>query len=309
MRQLFYNGGSSRMASLPTDRYAALRTGITLLKWLIHFMAIPVTCPSCLTRFNVSDKFAGKSGPCPKCQKTIKIPEKSDEVVIHAPEDAAPKDSKGRSVLKPLRRTEVSISLPIALAAGLGTLVVFGIAFGLGLSGRPPSALLGIAAGLLALPLSFVGYWFLHDDELEGFSGRQLMIRCGLGAVAFAATWAIYAFVPAYLFEQRSMAEISGLQMVVFISIMIVVGTVASVLIFELELLQGVLHYMFYFTVTFLLAWLAGAQLAEPLSNGDDVERAPSVITAPKANEAPTPPTPAAPPTQERERKIPSLLQ
>ena len=35
-------------------------------------MAIDVTCPSCHTRFQVSDKFAGKSGPCPKCKNTIR---------------------------------------------------------------------------------------------------------------------------------------------------------------------------------------------------------------------------------------------
>ncbi|MEC8508925.1 MAG: MJ0042-type zinc finger domain-containing protein, partial [Planctomycetota bacterium] len=34
-------------------------------------MSIRVTCPGCHARFNVSDQFAGKSGPCPKCKKTI----------------------------------------------------------------------------------------------------------------------------------------------------------------------------------------------------------------------------------------------
>lgn len=273
-------------------------------------MAIPVTCPSCLTRFNVSEKFAGKSGPCPKCQKTIKIPEKAEEVVIHAPEESGPKDSKGRAVLKPLRRKEVSLSLPVVLGAGLGTLVVFGIAFGIGLSGSPPAALLGAGALLLALPLTFVGYWFLHDDELEGFQGKSLMIRCCIGALAFAATWAIYAFIPAYLFEYTSTAQIGGFEMVLFVAVMIGLGTVAAVLIFELELLQGMLHYMFYFAITFVLAWLAGTPLAEPLSGDEDARPVAPSISAPTTEPAsPAAPAPASPPADEPPRKIPNLLQ
>jgi hypothetical protein len=148
-------------------------------------MTIAVTCPSCLKRFSVSDKFAGKSGPCPSCKKTIKIPEKAEEVVIHAPEDAAPKDSKGRSVLKPIRRTEVNLSLPVILAASLTTIVIFGLALGFGLSGGAPAALLGIAAVVLAVPLVFVGYWFLHDDELDSFKGKELLMRCAVCGLLF----------------------------------------------------------------------------------------------------------------------------
>ncbi len=272
-------------------------------------MAIPVTCPSCLTRFNVSDKFAGKSGPCPKCQKTIKIPEKSEEVVIHAPEESGPKDSKGRSVLKPLRRKEVALSLPVVLAASLGTLVVFGIALGVGLSGTPPTVLLATSSFLLAIPLCFVGYWFLHDDELEGYTGKQLVTRIAIGALIFAGTWAIYAFVPAYLFEYQSTAEITGLQMVVLIAIMIVVGTVASILIFELEVLQGMLHYMFYFAITFILAWLAGTPLAEPLSNGAKSVAPPKIQSPAADNAPPSEPAQPTPETEDPKQNIPKLLQ
>lgn len=37
-------------------------------------MPIAVSCPSCKTKFTVSDKFAGKQGPCPKCKAPITIP-------------------------------------------------------------------------------------------------------------------------------------------------------------------------------------------------------------------------------------------
>src|SRR6056297_1201645 len=85
-------------------------------------MSIQVTCPGCLTRFQVNDKFAGKKGPCPKCKAEIMIPDKSDEVVIHAPEHSGPKDSQGRSVLKPIEREEVRVTR-WGLIAVLGAIV------------------------------------------------------------------------------------------------------------------------------------------------------------------------------------------
>lgn len=259
-------------------------------------MAITVTCPNCLKRFSVSDKFAGKSGPCPSCQKTIKVPEKADEVVIHAPEDAAPKDSKGRSILKPIRRTEVKLSMPVILAVSLTSLVVFGLALGLGLSGGAPPLLLGIAAVVLAGPLVYIGYWFLHDDELDSFRGRELWIRCGVCAVLFAAAWAIYAYVPAYLNDGEPP---TGLQIAMLVPVMIALGATASVLSLELEVLQGMLHYAFYLGITLLLAWLAGAPLAGEAASGGATRRGLPAV------EQPASPTPGSSP----ERKIPSVLQ
>lgn len=272
-------------------------------------MAIPVTCPSCLKRFSVSDKFAGKSGPCPNCQKTIKIPDKAEEVVIHAPEDAAPKDSKGKSILKPIRRQEVNLSLPVILAASLGTLLVIGLALGFGLTGGAPTILLSVSALLLALPLVYVGYWFLHDDELAGYSGRELLIRCGICAVVFAATWAIYAFIPSYLNDD---AEVSGMQIVILLPAMIGLGMAAAVLALELEILQGVLLYAFYLGITFLLAWLADAPLTGPREIQSNESSSPPALVRPQPKQPKQTPSPVpAPqlPDTESGAKVPNLLQ
>ncbi len=280
-----------------------------------YSMSIPVTCPSCFKRFNVSDQFAGKSGPCPNCKKPIKIPDKSEQVVIHAPEEAGPKDSKGRSVLRPIRRKEVSLSLPVIMAAALGTIVVFGVALGLGLSGGAPTIFLALSSIVLAAPIAFVGYWFLHDDELEGYTGKSLLIRSAICALAMAATWAIYVFVPAYLFEDyRSTADIDGLQMAILIGVMIGLGTVASILIFELEFVQGMLHYMFYFVLTFILAWLSGVPLGRPLV-GDRATvpyTAPAIspATPPATEPRETPPADSKPaPAEDKPENIPKILQ
>src|SRR5436190_12198702 len=104
-------------------------------------MAIDVTCPSCFARFQVSDKFAGKSGPCPKCKKTIKVPEKKDEVVIHAPEVSGPKDSAGVAVLKPIGRTETRLSTlqMVAIFGSIALVLTAAIAMRVIFKGHVPS--------------------------------------------------------------------------------------------------------------------------------------------------------------------------
>ena len=88
-------------------------------------MPIPVTCPGCLARFTVSDKYAGKQGPCPKCKQTITVPDKSQEVVIHAPENYGPKDAGGRPVLKPIKRVEFTPNgFQIVVAIGVAAVSI-----------------------------------------------------------------------------------------------------------------------------------------------------------------------------------------
>ena len=58
-------------------------------------MAIDVTCPV-PHPLSSQRKIRGQVGAVPRSAKaTIKVPEKKDEVVIHAPEVSGPKDSHG----------------------------------------------------------------------------------------------------------------------------------------------------------------------------------------------------------------------
>lgn len=237
-------------------------------------MPIQVTCPGCLSRFSVSDKYAGKKGPCPKCKKEIVIPDKSQQVVIHAPETSGPKDSKGVSILKPLRRQEFVVSWKAWLAVGLFCSLAIGAVLGLRLSGQPLMFWhLSLGAILLAPPVAMFGYTFLRDDDLEGYSGREYLIRLAICSVLFAATWLLYYLSGVY-FEYKTLAEIPVMHMAVAMFVMIAIGTGISVSTFELEVGQSILHYLGYFLVSFLLAWGAGLALGEPLA-------------APKATSAP----------------------
>jgi hypothetical protein len=261
-------------------------------------MPINVTCPTCLTRFQVNDKFAGKSGPCPKCKATIKIPDKSEEVVIHAPKEDAPKDSKGTSVIKPIRREEVKLSMPVIVGASLSALIAFGVAIAFGVSQTPPpAALLAAGALVLAWPLVIGGYWFLHNDELQGFQGKELWGRASICAIVFALTWLIYVFVPALVGFNDRVSDTNPVTMALLIIGMVVIGSAAAVLVLELEIGQGVMLFMEYFIITFILAWLSGAPLSEFLP-GTPPESKPGV------NQPTVPDRPA-----DEVKRPPNLLQ
>lgn len=270
-------------------------------------MKIAVTCPGCLQRFEVSEKFAGKKGPCPKCKKEITVPALSEQVVVHAPETEGPKDAKGTPVLKPIRRVDVKFSWPIAaLVGGIG-LVLLATAIGIRFSfAEPPTALLALTAIALGPLLAYGGYFFLHESELEGYSGKEAWLRAAACGGVYAVTWGIYWLVPQYLLETATMAETTLITASVLLIAMVVIGSITAVLSFELENFAGVMHYLLYLGVTMLLAIVAGAAIAEPLAQASQgaasgsgnkkraIQVAPSTPSASVPNTSSTPDNGAA---------------
>ncbi|MCE2785821.1 MAG: hypothetical protein LW699_13180 [Pirellula sp.] len=233
-------------------------------------MPIPVTCPGCLARFTVSDKYAGKQGPCPKCKQTITVPDKSQEVVIHVPENYGPKDAGGRPVLKPIKRVEFTPNgFQIVVAIGVAAVSIIA-ALWARLSGiTPPTWALAFVAIALAYPLCSIGYTFFKDDELGGYIGKDRLVRLGICAGVFALTWGVYWLLASY-FGNRVLAQVDTLQMSIFVLIMFGLGIAVSVGSCELEVGQSFLHYAIYFVATLLLAFLAGLPLAAPFSKDSD---------------------------------------
>ena len=229
-------------------------------------MPIQVTCGNCLKRFQVSDKFAGKSGACPNCKKQIRVPDKSEEVKIHAPEDDAPKDRQGRSVLKPLERKETDVTRRGILITIAAVLAALGVAIGFRVTGTADSTvpLWARIAGLvlLAPPLVWAGYSFVREQELEPYVGPELRNRVLILSAMFSGLWLIYAFVPTYVLELDSPTEMSFMAFGITFAVMLVVGAFASVGTFELEFLSGLTHAGFYLLATMALALVAGITLA-----------------------------------------------
>jgi hypothetical protein len=220
-------------------------------------MAIPVTCPGCRTRFQVSDQHAGKSGPCPKCKTTIRVPTKEEEVKIQVPEQfvSGGRTVSGGVVFKPIARKEVKFSPMVALGivgAFLAVLLVTWVARGL----IQTSALVR-ALGLLAVsPALVIGaYTFLRDDELEPHRGRSLYVRAGICAVAYAILWGVYGYASAWATTDGT----RELWTWVFIAPpFLIAGSLVALACLDLEFGDGFFHYSFYLLVTMLLRWTAG---------------------------------------------------
>lgn len=212
-------------------------------------MPIAVVCPGCKARFAVSEKFAGKKGPCPKCKAPIEIPKAAaPEIKIAEPEPVATGGKSGKGggpISKPIARRETKVAPTTWALIGGGVVLVLALAFG---TRALPTKEPVIAVGLLALaaPLAVAGYSFLRDDELEPYSGRPLWIRAGICGLAYAALWGLYwplsSFMSGEVWEWLFVAPA-----------FIAAGGGVAYALLDLDFSSGALHYCFYLIVTLLL--------------------------------------------------------
>lgn len=221
-------------------------------------MSILVVCPGCRKRYTVSDQFAGKSGPCPNCKTIIKVPEKSEEVRIHAPEEfeRGGRGTTGKLIFRPIRRQEVKLTPITLLSVGGFALVTLLAAWMLGRA----QALVGnwtlgtIALLLVSFPLTGGGYWFLHhDEELAPYRGRALYIRSAICATAYVVLWGAYSYA-----AQRYLPGTMEFFTFVALFLLVIPGALAAHACFDLEPESAALHYCFYLLITIVLRWLAG---------------------------------------------------
>ncbi len=220
-------------------------------------MSILVVCPGCKKSFNVDDKFAGKTGPCPKCKTKITIPAKQAEVQIHAPDEfsGGGKGVTGKLLLKPIERQPTRVK-PV-MAAVVGGAIVAAIALALVVRFVAPAAgplhysLIGIGLLLVSPPLAMAGYTFLRDDELEPYRGKQLWIRAAVCASVYVILWAVFAYV------KVSMGSIDLPYWFMVAPPFLLVGAMAGKFSFDLETASGFFHYAFYLAVTMILGAIA----------------------------------------------------
>jgi len=219
-------------------------------------MAILVVCPGCRKRFQVSDQFAGRTGPCPSCKTPIKIPTKQEEVKIHGGElfSTGGRSTTGELVLKPIARQQAKFR-PAVAAAILGAILVVFVAALLGRGLFRGFAVLR-AAGLLlvSLPLVIAGYSVLRNDELEPYRGVPLHLRAGILALVYAGLWGAFVLTPVQEFAQSGELWIWLLVVPPFL----IAGALAALGCLDLDFGSGLLHYAFYLLVTIVLGWAAG---------------------------------------------------
>ena len=241
-------------------------------------MSIRVTCPNCHTRFNVSEKFAGKEGPCPKCKKTIRVPAASEEVKVHERE-VGPKDSKGRAILKPIARQETKVSNVqlTVIIAGIVTFLVLALVMRLMILPEEfPQWLLMLSALVIAPATAYAAYTFLRNQDLGTIPNDELIKRVGACSVIYALLWfamplAAFAFNDSYEMGSWMVALIA----------MLGIGGAAGMFSMDFDYLFGLIHYGMYLVICLLGRVIAGIGILPGINSSpsEPVQRvAPSVV-------------------------------
>jgi len=155
-------------------------------------MPLHVICPGCLKRFQVSERFAGKQGPCPNCNAVISIPKEA--VKVHGIEDTESKnDDNQRVISSPITRITMDFDPVLAKHYAFGVLGVLTLAFLLGCV--PMYAVFRLLLGTLGLcfaafPLVLFGYHFIRDrEEIFTFTSEELSRRAGIVTAGYVVLW------------------------------------------------------------------------------------------------------------------------
>jgi len=217
-------------------------------------MAITVVCGKCRTRFSVNEKFAGQTGPCPKCKAPIRVPSKKEEVKVHGGEDFASggRNAAGKLVLKPIARTEAKIEPVQAVAMAAAALAVVVLTWMGGAILAANMVLCALALLVISPPLAVAAYTFLRDAEKEPYWGRELLIRATACAVGYVMLWGVFA----YLAETVLTGELW--QWLFIVPPFLAFGGALPTFALDLDYGDGVFHYTFYMLVTLGLRWTAG---------------------------------------------------
>ncbi len=217
-------------------------------------MPILVVCPGCRKRFQVSDQFAGRTGPCPHCKATIRIPTPEQEVKVQVPEPVSKVASSGGEhlIIKPIAHRDMKWRAGLATAIAGGWLAVLLVAY-LAQSILKPSLLLRGIGLLLVSPLLVIGcYAFLRDDESEPHRGRPLRLRAGILAAVFALLWGVYTFA-----VKGGVGDEIWTWFVV-VPPFVVIGALAAHACLDLDFDNAFMLYGFYVVATIVLGWAAG---------------------------------------------------
>ena len=230
-------------------------------------MPISVVCPGCKSRFTVSDQFAGRTGPCPKCKRPLTVPTPAARaVVVHEPEPpVASSVSTGKAPTAPLARRDKPVPLRSFAVTAAGAALFMGIAAMLP-SIYPPQP--GAAAGTAipnwlllaggfaaAVPAVLLGYAAVRNRELEPYRGRLLAVRVMICSLVYAALWAVRGAIPVLNpdWQLTDMYEWFMLG-----PLFVVAGGLAALATLDLEPGSAAAHFSFSVLFTALLRWLAG---------------------------------------------------
>jgi hypothetical protein len=212
-------------------------------------MPLHVICPGCLKRFQVSDRFAGKQGPCPNCNTIISIPDAP--VRMHDTEEGELEKHGGqRALYRPIPRIDMDFDLVQTGQYALSVVSILFFTVGLGWISMPVTlrSLLGFA-GLcaVAFPLTLFGYQVMRDrEQLFIFTGRELYRRAAITAASYVFLWIVFEYM---LITSGAEAVVSWIYFAAFACL----GSLITHAVFEMNQGGAFLHYcIFGFSIALL---------------------------------------------------------
>ena len=224
-------------------------------------MSIDVICSGCLKRFQVSDEFGGRSGPCPGCKTIIAIPKLEDQVVIEEPEHKAGSAGAHTKIdgitRRPgfFQRFEIIMLCSLFMAAAI-VAVLANVLQGDSIATLTPTTATLFALGLILLSLasSLLGYGVLKNPEIEAFDRHKTILRA-------AITAAIYFLFATSFIAVSLMLPHSDPSRTMILSIVGIacfsIASFAPMALFELEMTQGALHVAVMICMTSLFCFVA----------------------------------------------------
>jgi len=219
-------------------------------------MSILVVCPGCHKSFRVDDKFAGKSGPCPKCKHKIEIPDLKEEVQVHAPKEfeGGGRSASGKLITKPVSRQKVRLT-PVSIAIIVAvSLTIVAVSWAAGGVVAENLIVRGAALLLVSPVLVWAAYWFLRNEDLEPYQGGSLYLRTAICGAVYAALWGVYSYVAGIVLSPEP-----ELWQWMFIGPpLLALGAAVPMVSLDLDYGNGFFHYVFYVLITVVLGWLAG---------------------------------------------------
>ncbi|MCL2305789.1 MAG: hypothetical protein FWC43_10640 [Planctomycetaceae bacterium] len=215
-------------------------------------MSISVVCPGCFKRFQVSEQFAGKKGPCPNCKTIIEIPK--EQVIVHAPDEivSGGKTIKKRTILTPLARLNIEYQLKDLLLVSGGSLAVFLLATLLGRFGLGSNVLGFLGLLLIAFPLVFFGQRLLKDaDDLLFVEVSAVLRKCAICSGAYVFLWVCFELLAKYM-------EVGGVFIAIYLVPFALFSFFVAHIVFDFDFAKGLFHYLVFFIPVVLLRGLLG---------------------------------------------------
>lgn len=228
-------------------------------------MSITVTCPGCHKKFVVSEKFAGKSGPCKYCKTIIKIPNEvpaAEKVVIHGGDtfSSGGKNAEGKLVLKPLERSVKKFNRVRAIIITAGILGALLATFILGkFVDLNQNWLIAAAVLCVVTPVLVGGLYPLvkKDEMLESIHGVDFYKRTGIISLVYIAMWGSVM----YLIHIGTLSSQTITMWVICSIVLAAFGAFMCMCFYELEWGNATFHTLAFILATLFLLYLAGMDL------------------------------------------------